>query len=150
MSVELATTSLPIPVTGEVVDLADYQSCARALDSIRDIEYQLRTAKAALSDAIAQEAARRGVKSLELGDGRKAVVGGGTTVEYDAEQMEIGLRTAGMPEDRIREIVEETVTYKVKAGEAKRAAGANPDYAVVVDACRREIEKPAYVSLRRT
>jgi hypothetical protein len=141
--------SLVVPGVGEIVNLDDYRSCATALDGIRDLEQQLREVKAELQRAIAHEAERQGTKTLIIEGGRKAVLFGGRELSYDAERLELGLREAGMPEERIREIVEETVTYKVKAVEAKRAASANPEYAYVVDSCRTEIETPVRVSIRR-
>jgi hypothetical protein len=140
---------LVVPGTGEVVNLNDYRECALALDSVRDIESDLRAIKSELQRAIAAEATRQGTRTLELPDGRKAVLSGGTETGYDPEKLELGLREAGMPEERIREIVELTYTYKVKAVEAKRAAAANPEYAYVVDSCRTEIEAPVRVSIRK-
>lgn len=141
---------LVVPGTGEIVDLNDYQSCALALDSIRDIESDLRAIKNELQRAIASEATKQGTRTLELPDGRKAVLSGGVEIQYDAEKMEAGLREAGMPEDRIRQVIEEIVSYKVRAVEAKRAAAANPEYAFVIDSCRSEVETAVRVSLRRT
>lgn len=143
-----AAGTLVVPGTGEVVDLDDYRSCAFALDSIRDIEANLREIKSELNRAIRSEAERQGTRTLELPDGRKAVISGGVETVYDPERLEHGLREAGMPEDRIREIIEETVTYKVKAVEAKRAAAANSEYAYIVDSCRTETESPVRVSIR--
>lgn len=144
------STDLAIPTTGEIVNLDDFQSCSMALDSIRYIESQFRETKSILTRAIGEQAATLGTRTLELKDGRKAVVSGGTETEYDAEAIEQGLRAAGMPEERIREIVEVTVTYRIKAVEAKRAAGANAAYATVIDEHSREVEKPLSVSIRRT
>lgn len=141
--------SLVVPGVGELVDLNDYRSCATALDGIRDLEQQLREVKAELQRAIAHEAEKQGTKTLILEDGRKAVLFGGRELSYDAEKLEVGLREAGMPEERIRQIVELTYTYKVKAVEAKRAAAANPEYAFIVEGCRTEIETPVRVSIKR-
>jgi len=140
---------LVVPGIGQVVNLDDYRECALAIDGIRDLETDLRYVKTELSRAIAHAASVQGTKTLELEDGRKVTVGGGTETVYDAEQLEIGLREVGMPEHRIRQIVVETVAYKVNAVEAKRAAAANPVYAGLVEMCRSENEKPATVSIRR-
>jgi len=138
-----------IPFTGEVVSLTDAGAMARALEDIRDIEAQFRSLKATFSMAFQMLAEREGTKTLALPDGRKAVLTGGKEMSYDAERLEIGLREAGMPEERIREIVELTYTYRVKAVEAKRAAAANPLYADVVEMCRTETVTPTRVSIRR-
>lgn len=144
-----ASTQLVIRQTGEVVNLDDYRQCAGALDAIRDLEADLRAIKTELQRAIAYEAGRQGTRTLELDGGRKVTVTGGVEVQYDAERMEAELRAAGMPEQRIREIIEETVTYKVKAVEAKRAAAANAEYGYIIDSCRTEVETPVRVSIRR-
>lgn len=139
-----------VPGVGELVNLSDYQSCATALDGIRDLESKLREIKGLLSSAIQAEATRQGTKTLELADGRKAVLSGGKEVEYDAELLASELEIAGMPEDRIAQIVVPTVSYKVSAVKAKQAAAANPIYADIIESCRREVETPVRVSLRRT
>lgn len=148
----MSSTSLElvVPGVGEIVNLEDYNQCARAIDAIRDLESQLRLVKAELSRAVAHAASVQGTKTLELDDGRKAVVGGGVTVEYDADALLDALLSAGMPKERIWEIVVESRTLKVNAVEAKRAAAANAVYANVIDGCRTEIEKPVTISLRRT
>lgn len=142
------STTLVVPGTGELVALDDHVSCSNALDSIRDIEADLRRIKAELVRAIVHEAERQGTKTLALPGGRKAVVTAGVDVSYDAERMAVGLREAGMPESRIAEIIEETVTRRVKAVEAKRAAAANQEYAFVIDGCRTETETTPRVSIR--
>jgi hypothetical protein len=140
---------LALPHSGELVDLSDEVACALALDEVRHIQAHLHHAVRALSDALASRAAVLGTKSIPITGGRVAAISGGTTKTYDAEQIERGLRSLGMPEERIREIVVEEVRYSVKANEAKRAAGANPAYAEVIDAATTEVEKAVSVSIRK-
>lgn len=144
------STDLAIPISGEVVDLNDYKACSLALANVRYIESEFREVKAALSRAIAEEAARLGTKTLELEDGRKVHVEGGTETEYDSEAIMEGLLAAGMPPERVAVVVRETVQYKVSAVEAKRAANANALYATVIDENSREVEKPVSISIRRS
>ncbi len=140
---------LAIRATGEIVDLDDPLACAFALVSIRDLEGEFRMLKLRLSEAIAEKAALLGTKTLELNAEWKAVLSGGTEVTWDAARLEQDLLAAGMPPSRVAQIVERVVTFKVNAVEAKRAAGANPDYAFLVEACRTEVEAPPRVSIRR-
>ena len=140
---------IAVPGTGELVDPNDEQACARALATLRDFDQQIREAKSALTFAIVERSKILGSKTIPLDDGRVATVSSSREVVYDAEAIERAFRDLGMPEQRIREIVEETVTYKVKAVEAKRAAGANPDYDRVVKENARDVEKTPYVSIRR-
>jgi len=146
MTVESHSTDLVIPSTGEVVDWEDVNSLARALDWLRSVEQEMRSAKASVQQAIAHQASIRGTKTLELEDGRKASISGGTKTVWDAQALDTGLRALGMPEDRIREIVR--VELKVKAVEAGRAAAANPGYKILIDACRTEEPTAVSVSLR--
>lgn len=137
---------LVIPGLGQLVDLADIPEVARTLDHVRDLERQLREIKTALTEAIVEASQREGTKTLHM-EGLTATIKSGTDIHYDAEAIEEGLRAAGMPEERIREVVVETITYKVSAVKAKQAAGANPAYAEIIEANRREIEKPPYVTI---
>lgn len=141
------STDLVIRDTGEVVDWADVNSLARALDWLRSAEQEFRSAKQAVQRQIAEHAAVRGSKTLLLDDGRKAIVGGGSKTSFDGHAMDAGLRALGMPEDRIREIVQ--IEYKVKAVEADRAAKASPDrYGLLIEACKHEEPASVSVSLR--
>lgn len=138
-----------LPGTGQVVNLEDEVGASLALDALRGFESQIAEAKRTLVEAIAQRSAVLGSKSIRLPDGRTAQVSGGKETIYDSERIERELREAGCPEERIREIVEETVTYRVRAVEAKRAAAANPEYRRIIEDAQREIEKPFTVTLRR-
>lgn len=140
---------LVIPTTGEIVDLTDAPACVSALDSIRDYESRIRELKAILTRAIIEEATRLGVRSIELPNGDRAEISAGMETVYDAQTIEAGLREAGMPEERIRDIIEETVSYKVSANEAKKAAKANPMYGAIIDANSSEHQKAQYVTIRR-
>lgn len=140
---------LVVPGLGAVVNLDDPQQVTLALDDVRDLERELRNVKAELTRAIVHAASVRGTKTLHL-ENCTAIVKGGEAIIYDAEAIEEGLRAAGMPEDRIREIVVETVSYRVAANEAKRAAAANPAYAEVIEANRRVEETATTVTISRT
>jgi hypothetical protein len=147
--VEQQRYEIVVPGTGQVVDASDEVGCAMALASVVEFEMAIKAAKQDLYRAIEERSRVLGSKTIPLPDGRKAVVKSGPVTEYDAEAIEVGLREMGMPEERIRQIVVEEVRYKVSAVEAKRAAGANPVYAEIIDANRREVEKPPYVSIVR-
>lgn len=140
---------LVVPGIGQLVNLQDAQECAQALATIRDWESDFRGVKATLTDAIVDHGRVMGTKTLHMEDGRTASLSGGTETIYDSERIELGLRALGMPEERIREVVEETVTYKVNAVEAKRVAGANEEYAKVIAENSHQVQKPVYVSIRK-
>ena len=140
---------LAIPGTGELVNLEDETQCVTALASLRDFEQMIREAKSVLTNAIVERSRVLGTKTIELADGSKAEVRGGSETTYDAEAIESGLRALGMPEERIREIVVEQVSYKISAREAKKAAAANSDYATVIEDFRFVEEKPEYVVISK-
>ena len=132
--------------SGEVINLADARACAIALHQVRTLEGQLREAKTLLTEAISAECTRVGKKTLDLGDLRAELKTGSETV-WDIETLE-QLRTLGLPEDRYDELVTVEISYKVNSAVAKQLAGANEQYAAVIEAARTQIEKPSYVSLR--
>lgn len=145
---EHTSRDMVIPGLGEVVDLDDPVKVAFALDGVRDLERNLREIKSELTAVLIHHAQVQGTKTLHL-DGVDATVKSGNTTVYDAEAIEQGLRVAGMPEERIREVVKENVTYTVDAVKAKQAAGANPAYFEVIEANKHVEEKPPYVTIKR-
>lgn len=144
MSEELA-----IPGTGQLVSLDNEVECAQALAAVRDYERQIKEAKAVLTSAIVDRSRILGTKTIPLPDGGKAEIRGGPESTYDVTEIEENLRALGMPEDRLREIVVEEISYKLSVREAKRASGANSDYASVIENAKKVEEKPFYVSISR-
>lgn len=143
-------TDLVVLPTGEIISLEDTSACAVALDELRQLEERVKRAKETLSAAIEAAKTRAGKgNTLHLPGGVVAVVQSGKKILWDAQQLEEDLREAGMDEERISEIIQEEVSYTVKAAEAKKAATANPEYAKAVTAARREIEGKPYVSVQR-
>lgn len=141
---------LMVPGIGEVVLLDDAKAVALALATVRSLEWELRSVKTELTRALVHASEIEGTKTLHLEGGVKATVKSGSEVVYDAEEIALGLREAGMSEERISQIVKEVVTYKVDANQAKQAAGANPAYAEVIEANKRVEEKPPYVTISRS
>jgi len=141
---------LTIPGTGVVVNLAEPREVAVALQDIRGLESRFREIKRVLSDTLV-EAWRKGgtAKTFAVGGGRNVVITGGPEKVYDAEAIRDELLAAGMPDERVSEIVVETVSYQVKAVEAARAAKANPEYAAIIERNTETIEKPFNVAVRR-
>jgi hypothetical protein len=145
------STEIVVPGIGQVVNLEDAHETALALAAVRDLEYRLRDVKKDLSRALVFASEQEGRKTLYLGDelGLRVEIKGGSETVYDAEEIELGLREAGMAETRIREIVVETTSYKVAANEAKKAAAANQRYKAVIDAHTRVEERTPTVSVSK-
>lgn len=146
---EVASQALVVLPSGELVDLSDPASCAHALARVREMESQLSEVKGAIIDAFAAERERRGVDEIELPNGDVVKVKRNYAIQWDAEQLEEDLRAAGMPEERIREIVVEEVTLTVKAVEANKAAKRNLEYAEAIARARSEVERRPTVSIPR-
>ncbi len=139
-------TELVLPGTGQVIDLANPGSCADALNQIRQLEQSLRDAKRVLTEMLVAESERQGTKTLRLGK-LEAIVGGGYNVTWDIEEL-AKLQDLGLPEERYYDLVQTVISYKVNASVAKQIAGANPDYARIIENARGE-EPAAYrVSLK--
>jgi hypothetical protein len=143
----MSSEELVVAGTGEIVDLGNAPQCASALLAIREMESQLREMKGILTQAIVDECARRGSKTLHFSEGSTATVSGGTEAVWDIEVL-TQLLDAGLPADRYAELVTEEVTYRVNASVAKSIAGANEEYAKVIDNARSLVEKPQYVSIK--
>jgi hypothetical protein len=120
--------------TGEIVRLDDENACATALRALRDHKREIDEAIAVLSDALVQASERHGSKTMHLNTSTVTIAPSTKTL-FDADALEHDLREAGMPEDRIRQIVKEevTVSRKVVAGEAKRAASASAVYRDIIE-----------------
>jgi hypothetical protein len=139
---------LVIPTTGILVDLDDEVSCAEAIDDLRLMKARIDQAIRTLQNAVAERAAVLGLRSIRLPRGRKANLSSPVEKVYDCSRIEAELREAGMPEERIREIVLEEVSYKLDVREANRAAKANPTYAEIIGRNTTEQQRAVGVTIR--
>lgn len=136
-----------LPHTGELISLTEVLPVAKALDDIRAHESQLRDIKRILTDALVAESERQGSKTLHL-QYLDVEIGGGGAVEWDMEEL-AKLQDAGLPEERYDALIRMTVSYSVDAREANRIAGANEEYARIIQNARSEVPAPHRVSVRR-
>jgi hypothetical protein len=137
-----------MPLTGEVVPLADAPKVARALLELRQLKGRLDEARRVLEDALLFASEQAGSRTLHLGE-LDAVVSGGEKVVYDELELARRLREAGLPEARLAELIVETVTYKVDQRVATSVAAANPNYAEALQASRRTVPAPVRVAIKR-
>lgn len=127
-----------VPWTGELVPLTNPSQVARALGQVRDLKRQLDEARAVLEDALRLEAERQGTKTLHL-DGLKATVTGGSKLEWDMEALADELRDAGLPEERLGQLIVQVITERVNATVANSIAKANPRYGEIVERHRHVV-----------
>lgn len=130
---------LVIPYSGEVVSRDDPAACARVWVEIKAIEDQLKELRKLLGDAILDESARVGTKTLRF-DGFKATVSEPMETQWDLEILS-GLMEAGLPPDRYEQLVKADVTYKVDGSIVRQLEGSNPAYAEIIDRARTKFPK---------
>lgn len=141
---------LVVPGTGAAVNLNEPREVAVALQDVRGLEARFREVKRILTDALVAHWGHVGsAKTFTVGGGRTVEIRGGPEYHYDATAIRDDLLAAGMPEERVSEIVVETVSYQVKAVEAKKAAKANKVYRDIIMRHTTEIEKPYEAAVRR-
>lgn len=146
---EIARRDLPIDKRLGELDLSNVVECAVLLDDIRALEAQLATAKSRLTAAIVATASVDGETSYDLPGRMRATITSGKRSTVAADVLEAKLREAGMPENRISEIVQQEVSYKVDLRAAKKAGTANPAYADALrDATTTHDSQPS-VTIRR-
>lgn len=145
-ALERRDTAALVPLLGLVVDLNEPKQVAQALSAVREAKRKLDIARADLEAVLADEGARQGIKTLRYDD-VNVVITGGPTVEYDPEKLQ-ELLEVGLPQERFDALVKMTVTYAVNASVAKQiAASGNEEYAEIVRASKKVIEKPWRVSV---
>lgn len=137
---------LVIP-TGVVIDLRDPNQVADAIVQVREATDALIEMRKFMEAVLRLEATRQGTKTLHLAAADAEITGGRRT-EYDAPALEEHLARAGMPLERIQEIVTPVVTYKVNALKLKHAAAANPAYRQAMEAASSTVEAPWRVTVK--
>ena len=141
MSEELA-----LPVTGELVPLDEPARVARALHELRELAGLIAEGRRICEQALADEAARQGTKTLHL-DGATATVSGGDRLQWDLDKL-AELLEAGLPDERYEELVRTTVTVKVDGNTARRIeAAGNPTYSRIIDEARSYEPGPIRVTV---
>ena len=134
------------PRTGELVGTPD--RIVDVLGYIREQRQELYRLQRVAEDLLAMEAERRGANVFEAG-GRTVQVSEQRAIQWDEQRLERELRALGLPEERLAELMQPMVIYKVSARVANQIVAASPDvYGPVVKSCREDIEKGKRVSLK--
>lgn len=135
------------PVNGALVPAGDLKAVGENIELLRRAKGAVDLALRQLTDAVRMAARSEGRRTFHV-DGVSIVLGSETEVEWDAEELVIGLAKAGCPQPRLNELVSTEVTYKVNAAVAKQIAGANPEYKAVIDRCQRRVPKRPYANVK--
>lgn len=137
---------LVIRPTGQIVNLDHPAEVVEALDGIRQMKRVLDEARAVLEEALIEEAARVGSKTLRYGK-LTASIADKSEIEWDVTEL-AKLLDLGLPPDRYGELVHEQISYKVDGSVARQLAGANPEYAKLIEAAKGRKPGRSYVSVK--
>ncbi len=135
------------PVTGELIPASDVNGVAEAVKGLRQLSQQIRDAIADATVILVEESRRQGTKTLALQDVTVEIRGGTETV-WDIEALQHQMDSLGLPAERMDALIKTEVTYKVDARVAKQLAGANEDYAAVLESAKTTVQKPYYVRVK--
>jgi hypothetical protein len=140
----------PVPLVGELVDLGEPAAVARGLHTVRQAKRDLDDARRVLEAVLQRESERVGSRTLRYGQLEAVVSGGNERVEYpDPQELAEQLRAAGLPEERISEVVVEVVDYRVKRAVLRSVIASNDRYAAAAEAAGSTTQTPLRVAIKR-
>ena len=143
------STELVLAHSGQLVNLNDLADVAKAYDEVVKIKRALTEADKILREAFAEHGRMNGTKTLYVDGVGKFEIRGSERVEFrDPLALADELREAGMPEHVVSEIIIETVSYKVDARRAARAAAANEYYAQIIEEYKVTQERTPTISIQ--
>lgn len=140
MSDDTTGMELVVRTTGDVIDVSTPAGIHAADQLLRRIEQQVKDARGDLRAAATLVRERGGVGTYR-GEFGKVEIGLPWKIEYDADQLEAGLRAAGADDEVVGRVITEVVTTarKVNAQVAKTLAASNDAYAEAVKAAQRRV-----------
>lgn len=153
MSSDLATTRVPVPGTGEVVDLAGpTDDLARVLAEIREHEQELRTLKSILAEEVHRRMDTE-AKWTQRTEHFEVKGESPERVEYDPEALsktlddllEVGAISLGAADAAL----EEVTTYKPRVRGLNALIKLGGEVRERVEACQRPVDKPRRLSVKR-
>lgn len=149
MSEPEQSTELVLAHSGQLVNLDDLDDVAKAYEEVARIKRALTEADRLLREALAHHGRMNGTKTLYVdGVGKFEIKGSERTEWRDHQELADELRAAGMPEDVVSEIVIETISTRIDARRASRAASANEDYASIIEKYKVTMERTPTISVQ--
>jgi hypothetical protein len=131
---------LVIPGTGELVSPDDPPAIARAVAEVAELQRRLYEFRTDLTALLVEEAKLQGTKTLHL-PGTTVTLSGGTKTKWDVDKLR-ELELAGLPAERLNELLRPAVTYSPSGTIARQLVGANPDYRRIIEEARSEEPAP--------
>lgn len=141
---DLGPNFLPNPITGQLIDVTDPASCAVAIAELHALEDRIKEVKRVLGATLVEESHRQGSKTLHL-PGAEVTLTEKKEITWDLQKLR-ELRALGLPDERWQALVRTTVEEKVNANVAKQLAGANDEYARIVEEARTDHVGDRYVA----
>jgi hypothetical protein len=138
---------LVVPGTGELFDLSDAAHAADAWLALREVERQITELKEMVRERLLEESNLTGTKTLHF-DRTTVELRGGSRAMFDIEGLRDALLDAGLPTDRLDEVIRTRVEYRVDQRETAKLAGANPAYAQAI-AKHRSVEPAPWTVIVR-
>jgi hypothetical protein len=136
-----------VPLLGLAVDPYKLGEVAEALDAVRQAKRLLDEARGELERLLAEEAQRRGTKTMHIGNKTVEISGGPETV-YDIEVLG-RLQEVGLPEDRYNELVKTRIEYRVDRNVVRQLLGSgNQEYSRIINWAASVQERPYRVSVK--
>ena len=136
------------PFTGELVPRDDLPAIAGAMEMLRERRNSINAVLSEFTQAVILQSVLAGTKTIHLDD-CTLTVSADHEIEWNHEMLYNELTNAGLPPQRVTELVQITVSYKVNASVAKQIAGANPAYRQIIEAAQTKVPKTQYVTVRR-
>ena len=141
------TVELLDPTTGELVPYDDLPALAVAVAGIRAYRDKLNDTLAAFSDAIIQQSKQQGTMTMNVG-AAVVKVSADSEVQWDIPALQDGLLEAGIPQERLDQLIVAKVEFKVNGTVARQLAGANPEYKAAIEAAKIRVPKKQYVTVK--
>lgn len=135
------------PLSGELIPATEIGKIADAVLQIREMELKLQNARRLFASVIIEESRRQGTRTL-TGDGYRAEVSAPDELQWDIELLREGLTRLGLSEQRLNELIRQTVEYKVDGNVARQIASVGPEYKAAVEAAKSRVPKAQYVSVK--
>jgi hypothetical protein len=137
-----------VPWTGEAVELSDASVATRCLREATSFWYDLRSFQERCRETLRAESDRRGQRTFEV-DGYKVEVAteeASQDTTYDVQKLWDGLEAAGLPLERLGELI----TYEPKvSGTVARQLRKNPAYSKIIeDAVQQRTPKQRGVRIK--
>lgn len=134
------------PMTGELVNVHDLPRLAEVIEALREHRQQVNDTMAAFTEAVAAESRRQGTRTLAAGDW-VLELSADSAIEWDVPAL-FALENAGLPRERMNELVRSEITYKVDGRVARQLAGASPAYKAIIEAATVRVPRRQYVTVK--